>query len=140
MNREERRSFAEAAEARVLACVRAHGADFPSARTILRETGLSSLSTVHKYLHRLACAGRIALPSEKYAGETGGALLGVRHKRLRIEGGEELVLSFVLLRGADGRADVRVVRCARPGAAAGRILACDEAEQPGMPAGKGAAR
>ena len=36
MNREERRSFAEAAEARVLACVRAHGADFPSARTILR--------------------------------------------------------------------------------------------------------
>ena len=41
---------------------------------------------------------------------------------------------------ADGRADVRVVRCARPGAAAGRILACDEAEQPGMPAGKGAAR
>ena len=138
MTREEHSAFAREAERRVRDCVlacRARGDPLPSARRIQRETGIASLATVHRYLHRLAEAGEIALPEERYPAAQRGEQLGIRHKRIRLAGGEELELSLVLLRGQDGQADAKVVRCA-PGGAERRILSClDFTRQPGVGGG-----
>ena len=125
MTKEERAAFAREAERRVRECVLSRrGQALPSAREIQRETGIASLATVHRYLHRLAEAGEIALPEESYpSASRRGGQLGIRHKRLFLSGGVELELSLVLLRGKDGRADAEIVRCASDGAER-NILAC----------------
>ena len=86
MTKEERAAFAREAERRVRGCVLSRrGQALPSAREIQRETGIASLSTVHRYLHRLAEAGEIALPEESYpSASRRGGQLGIRHKLIRV--------------------------------------------------------
>ena len=129
MTKEERAAFAREAERRVRECVLSRrGQALPSAREIQRETGIASLATVHRYLHRLAEAGEIALPEESYpSASRRGGQLGIRHKRLFLSGGAELELSLILVRGRDGRADAEIVRCASGGTERS-ILACRDFE------------
>ena len=131
MTKEQHSAFAREAERRVRSCVlswREREGTLPSVREIQRETSIASLATVHKYLHRLAETGEIALPEEIYPAARKREPLDIRHKRLRLAGGEELELSLVLLRGRDGQMDAKVVRCA-PGGAEKRILSCLDLER-----------
>ena len=129
MDRSAREAFREQALAKVLACVRRHedaGEGFPSARRIREQTGLSSLATVHRYVHLLAARGEIRLPEDYPPARDERRVLAVQRKRLRLSGGDELLLSLVVYKSPDGQVETDVTRVARPGKPAPRVLSCTD--------------
>ena len=126
MNHNERSAFERRAKQDIRACILRHlaaGDGFPSARSVQRETGIASLATVSRYIH---------LPRDRYDPPREGdgqKILAVRHKKLHLEGREDILLSLVAAKTADGRVDVRVVgQCqfCGPRPAVYRVLSCTD--------------
>ena len=136
MNAAERAAYRRDALERIRRCVLARlseGKPFPSARAIQRETGLASLATVSRYVHLLADSGAIRLPRSRYAAPAEGAnrrLLSVEQRRLRLDNGEDILLSLAIERDLEGRVHARVVgqyKVCGPRPAVHRVLSCTEA-------------
>lgn len=135
MNHNERSAFERRAKQDIRACILRHlaaGDGFPSARSVQRETGIASLATVSRYIHLLAEEGAVNLPRDRYDPPREGdgqKILAVRHKKLHLEGREDILLSLVAAKTADGRVDVRVVgQCqfCGPRPAVYRVLSCTD--------------
>lgn len=136
MKRSERALYAKKAQDLVLACIRrrlAAGEPFPSTRTIREETGIASLSTVSKYLHQLEEEGQLQLPKRRYTAPPPwqrSKVVAVQRKRVRLDSGDDLLLSLVAERDEQGNLQLRVAGfCERCGArpVSRRVLSCTDA-------------